>query len=210
MLIGLTGGYCAGKNAAAGVLERRGFLCLDLDRLGHEALATERAKAAVEARFGAAALDAGGKVDRRALGALVFGDAAGLADLEAIVHPLVYEILEGRLEPALAARRDVCLNAALLYRMPEAARCGAILEVRAPLLLRLRRAKARDGLGARRALQRIWSQRSFWKRRRAAGAPVLFIANKAGLGELEAAVDAALAELGRRKAYIRPRRLPIR
>lgn len=210
MLLGLTGGYCAGKNAVAALLAERGYLCVDVDRLGHEALAGEEGARAVRARFGEDAIGPDGGVDRKALAAAVFGDPAALADLEAIVHPLVYRLLWAVLEPARAEGRDICLNAALLYRMPEAASCDAILEVRAPLLLRLRRGRARDGLPPRRVLERIWSQRSFWRRRREAKRPVVVVRNGGSLADLEAGLDRALARAeSARKAFTAPPRLPI-
>lgn len=177
MLVGLTGGYCAGKNAVAGLLEERGFVCFDVDQLGHEALGLEETQEAIAWRFGPEALGADGFLDRKALAAIVFHDPEGLADLEAIVHPAVYRLLRPRVKAALAEGRDVCINAALLYRMPDAKSCDAIFEVRAPLLIRIIRACARDDTNIRGALARILSQRSFWKKRRATGRPILFIKN---------------------------------
>jgi len=36
--IGLTGGYCAGKNEVANILVRYGWNVIDVDKLGHAAL----------------------------------------------------------------------------------------------------------------------------------------------------------------------------
>ena len=172
MTIGLAGGYCAGKNAVESLLRERGFTCFDLDRIGHEALALEETMEAIAWRFGPGALGPEGLVDRKALGALVFGDPEGLADLEAIVHPAVYRLFKPRLEAEVAAGRDVCLNAALLHRMEEAKGCDFIIEVRAPLAIRVIRGCARDGLRIRDVLARIWSQRSFRKELRLLGRPL--------------------------------------
>ena len=49
--------------------------------------------------------------------------------------------------------------------MPIVSACQAIIEVRAPLLLRLKRAKLRDGLGPLRALDRINRQAPLWRLR---------------------------------------------
>lgn len=192
MLVGLTGGYCAGKNAVAALLESRGFLCFDLDRLGHEAMDLEETQEAIAWRFGPEALGKGGVLDRRALGALVFADKEGLADLEAIVHPAVYRLLRPRLAAALAEGRQVCLNAALLYRMPEAGACDFVIEVVAPLRTRLERGKKRDGLDPRAVLARIWSQRTFWRLRRSLEREVFFLRNKGGLTELELGLERLL------------------
>jgi len=37
-IIGLTGGYCAGKNEVARILEKYGWEVADVDKLGHAAL----------------------------------------------------------------------------------------------------------------------------------------------------------------------------
>ena len=86
----------------------------------------------------------------------------------------------------------ICVNAALLYRTPQALRCGAIIEVRAPLLARIRRAKTRDGISAGGALRRILRQRSFWRLRPASGRPVVPLRNAGGPAALEAATRLAL------------------
>lgn len=196
MLLGLTGGYCAGKNLVAELLVELGWSGIDVDRLGHEAL--ERCRDAVAARFGPAVLAPDGSLDRGALGRIVFSDPAALAAHEAIVHPVMLSILDERIGEeearAIAAGRKsrILVNAALLYRFPMASRCDAVLEVRAPLCLRLRRAKARDGLGARVALDRIRRQKGFWRLRRASGRPVLFLWNAGGREALERKLERAL------------------
>jgi dephospho-CoA kinase len=191
MLIGLTGGYCAGKNVVAGILERRGWACLDLDALGHEAI--DLARDAVAARFGAAAMRPDGSVDRKAVARIVFADPVALADQEAIVHPIVYGMVEERLAAARESGRDACLNGALLYRTPLAGRCELILEVRAPLLLRLARARARDGASAGEALARIRRQGFIGRLRRASGRPIRVLRNASGLAALESSLERALA-----------------
>jgi len=197
MLLGLTGGYCAGKNAVAAILERLGWTCIDVDRLGHEAV--DLARDAIAARFGPGVLGADGRVDRKAVARIVFSDPAALADQEAIVHPIAIRLMGERIEAAelaaAAAGREakICLNAALLYRTPQAARCGAIIEVRAPLFTRLRRAKERDGIGARRAMERVLRQRSFWSLRASSGRPVFALRNSGSVADLEKETRRVLA-----------------
>jgi dephospho-CoA kinase len=197
MLLGLTGGYCAGKNAVAAILERRGWTCVDVDRLGHEAV--DAARDAIVARFGPGVLGPDGRVDRKAVARIVFADPAALADQEAIVHPAAIRLTDARIAAAEGLARAegreprVCVNAALLYRTPQAGRCDAIIEVRAPLLVRLRRAQVRDGVGPRRALERMLRQRPFWRLRGSSGRPVALVRNDGGLAALEAALDRSLA-----------------
>jgi dephospho-CoA kinase len=202
LILGLTGGFCAGKNAVADLLETKGFLCFDIDKLGHEALALEESMEAIAWRFGPGILRGDGSLDKKALADLVFDDDEGLADLEAIIHPAVYRLLRPRMKAALAAGREVCINAALLYRMPDAASCDAILEVRAPLRLRLRRGRERDGLSPREVRARIRKQASFWTLRKACGRPVFYVENRGSREDLARELERSLAALRSRLGKI--------
>jgi dephospho-CoA kinase len=199
MILGLTGGYCAGKNTVAQILAGKGWTCIDVDKLGHEAM--EEARAAIVARFGPTALGPDGLLDRRALARLLFSDPAALADQEAIVHPIAIRLMDERIEAAVAAARAagreprVCVNAALLHRTDRIASCDAVIEVRAPLLVRAWRGARRDRAGILAALRRITRQRGFRAAlRRAAGEagkPIIVLRNAFGLNALERAVDRA-------------------
>ena len=196
MLLGLTGGYCAGKNAVAAILERQGWICIDVDRLGHEAV--DMARDAIVERFGSVVLGPEGRIDRKAVARIVFSNPAALADQEAIIHPIATRLMEesvakAEAEAQAAGREPItCVNAALLYRTAMASRCDAIFEVRSPLFSRIGRAKARDRVGTKLALQRMSRQRSFWRLRRAAGRPVMIVRNSGSLRDLEAATQRAL------------------
>jgi dephospho-CoA kinase len=158
-IIGLTGAYCAGKNYVAGLLEKRGLPVLDVDKLGHQAIAGE--KAAITARFGGEILDPGGEVDRRRLGARVFGKPGDMAALEAIIHPAA-NILTLRW---LEAQGGPCVvNAALLHRSSAFELLDAVILVKAPLLTRLLRARRRDKLSWPAIIRRFRSQRGFFSR----------------------------------------------
>lgn len=89
--VGLTGGIGSGKSTAAGELARLGAVVVDADRIAREVVAPGTpGLAAVVSRFGPALTDPAGVLDRAALAALVFADAAALRDLEAITHPLIW------------------------------------------------------------------------------------------------------------------------
>jgi dephospho-CoA kinase len=196
MLLGLTGGYCAGKNRVAEMLTERGFLCFDIDKLGHEALGQADVVQALADRFGTGILDASGALNRKALGAILFADPAALAWEEALVHPAVGRIFKPRLERALAEGQDVCINAALLYRMPtEMARCDAIIEVHAPLPVRIRRGTARDGLAPDAIRDRVLRQEPFWEHRKDYAGLLISIDNDADETALAQKIDAALAQI---------------
>lgn len=88
--IGLTGPIGCGKSTVAARLVTHGAIALDADLLARDVTQPgEPAVAAIAERFGSDLVDADGRLDRAALGRIVFADPAALADLEAIVHPAV-------------------------------------------------------------------------------------------------------------------------
>jgi dephospho-CoA kinase len=161
-IIGLTGTYCAGKNYVAGLLEKRGLPVLDVDKLGHRALAEEQE--ALTARFGEGILGPGGELDRRRLGARVFGRPEELAALEALVHPATNRLTLAWLKDQ--GERPCVINAALLHRSSAFGLLNAVILVQASGLTRLLRAKKRDKLPWPDLIRRFQSQRGFAARYR--------------------------------------------
>lgn len=188
-IIGLTGSYCAGKNQAASIIEAMGFTVIDVDKLGHKAL--ELCTEKLAATFGPGIIKADGSIDRRALGSIVFSKPELLHLHESIIHPVMLKLLDEE----IAASDRVCVNAALLYRFPHAARCDLIIEVRAPLLQRIRRGKERDHLRTADILKRIISQGSFWKQRPKRQPPVVFVENGGSLDALKLSIERVLSPL---------------
>lgn len=197
-LLGLTGLYCAGKNHAAALLERRGFPVLDVDKLGHTALESE--KAAVIARFGETVLAEDGLLSRRRLAEKVFARAEELAALEAIVHPAANALTEAwLLEAERLGKRAVVINAALLHRSPVFARLDTIVVVKAPLPVRAYRAWKRDGLSAGEIFRRFFRQQEFTAQYFKARADIYTIGNSGFPGanaKLEKQLDVVLEKAG--------------
>jgi dephospho-CoA kinase len=159
-VLGLTGTYCAGKNQVARLLEQRGFPVLDVDKLGH--LAIEAEKEAILARFGADLRGPDGTVDRRKLGARVFGKPEELAALEALVHPAANRMTDEWIDHQTGLGFKACvINAALLHRSSAFPRLDGIIMVRAPWFTRLLRAKRRDRLSWGALIRRFGSQKGF-------------------------------------------------
>lgn len=156
-LIGLTGTYCAGKNHVARILEARGLPVLDVDKQGHQAIEME--KTAILERFGTSILKKDDTIDRRLLGAKVFGKPEELAALEGILHPKVNELTELWIH---AQKGSPCvINAALLHKSAAFSRLDFIILVKAPTLTRLLRARKRDHLSWGQLIKRFDSQKEF-------------------------------------------------
>ncbi|MDR1867445.1 MAG: dephospho-CoA kinase [Treponema sp.] len=156
MLIGLCGYYCAGKNYVAFLLEKRGLPVLDLDKVGHQILESEKDN--ICAQFGETILKKDGTVDRQQLGKFIFAHTEQRIILEQIVHPLVNQ----RVLQWLNEQKGNCVvNAALIHKAQIFAQLDVLIEVKAPFLLRFFRACKRDRLPLKQTLQRLWSQRTF-------------------------------------------------
>lgn len=90
--MGLTGGIGAGKSEASEYLKRLGIPVLDTDVVARELVTPgQPALDQIVAAFGSGILDFQGHLDRTRLGLRVFEDSAALQQLEAILHPRIYD-----------------------------------------------------------------------------------------------------------------------
>ncbi|MEN6499105.1 MAG: dephospho-CoA kinase [Rectinema sp.] len=184
-IIGLTGGYCAGKNEVANILVRYGWDVIDVDKLGHAALL--QVSDQLINTFGDSIRKEDGSVDRKKLGEIVFSDKKMLNVLESIVHPLTLSLLDQEIKKAQENRvKEICINAALLYRFHQVKYCKAVIEVRAPLYQRIMRAQERDHVSMAGALQRIENQKYLWGMRPHEGIPIYMLWNTRTFADLEA------------------------
>ncbi|HEX8094587.1 MAG TPA: dephospho-CoA kinase [Jatrophihabitans sp.] len=191
--IGLTGGIGSGKSTVAARLAELGAVVIDSDRLAREVVEVgSPGLARVVERFGADVLGPDGSLDRPRLGRLVFSDPAALADLNAIVHPLVRARSEALSSQAAAAGAvAVVHDVPLLVENKLAAGYDTVIVVEAPLELRLQRLAGR-GLDEETARARIAAQATDEQRRAVAD---IVLDNSGSVAELGAQVDAAWSGL---------------
>lgn len=103
--IGLTGGIGSGKSTVAGMLADRGAAVIDADAISRGLTAVGgQAIEPLRARFGAGVIDADGALDRPAMRRRMLDDPAAQAALEAVVHPLVRQEIERRVQAAVEAK----------------------------------------------------------------------------------------------------------
>jgi dephospho-CoA kinase len=102
--VALTGGIATGKSYCLKRFAALGAETIDADVLARQAVESGTpGLAAVVARFGRDVLKADGTLDRAALARIVFADDGARRDLEAIVHPYVFEARDAWLS-SLTAR----------------------------------------------------------------------------------------------------------
>lgn len=133
-----------GKSTVAGLFAEAGDAVYDADAAVHR-LYTGAAVEPVGARFPEAIVD--GRVDRTRLGKAVFGNAAAMADLEAIVHPLVHAQERDFLDAARArGGRIAILDIPLLFETKRDGDMDAVVVVSAPASVQRERVLARPGM----------------------------------------------------------------
>jgi len=102
--IGLTGPIGCGKSTIAGWLGELGGVVIDADQVARDVVEPGTPELdAVLATFGDAVRAPGGRLDRAALGRIVFADPDALRRLEAITHPAVRARILAAMD---AAERD--------------------------------------------------------------------------------------------------------
>lgn len=158
-IIGITGGTGCGKTTALNELERRGALLIDCDAVYHRMLETDRPMLdEIEKYFPGAVID--GKLDRKALGAVVFTDEEALRDLNIITHRHINleirRILRGH---AMNGGTLAAIDAIELFSSGLAKRCTATIGVIADREVRIDRIMRRDGISREYAMMRVNAQR---------------------------------------------------
>ncbi|KAM3658304.1 bifunctional coenzyme A synthase [Ammospiza nelsoni] len=161
-VIGLTGGTGSGKTSMAKLLGQLGAFVIDADQLGHAVYAPGGpAHEAVVAAFGAEILNKDGTINRKVLGAKVFGNQEQLKRLTDIVWPRIAQMVKEKVREADAQGKAVCvLDAAVLL---EAGWQDMVHEVWTAIIPEeeaVRRIVARDGLTEEAARRRLQSQMS--------------------------------------------------
>jgi len=162
LLVGVTGGIGSGKSTVDRMLAARGAAVIDADAVVHELLGGDPDTiAAVIEAFGPGVSAAGGGIDRRALGVIVFGDAAARARLEGIVHPRVTMRIRERITGLAAGPIPpdlIVVDAALMVETGTWRDYDRVVVVTAPETLRRGRLVRRGGLTEAQAAARIAAQ----------------------------------------------------
>jgi dephospho-CoA kinase len=195
LVVGLTGGIGSGKSTVASLLARRGAVIVDADALARQAVAPGTpGLSEVVARFGAAVVGARGELDRGALAAMVFADAAALADLNAIVHPWVRAAIAERLAGLDGGAFDgvVVLEIPLLVESGRSYGASKVIVVDCPEDVALHRLVEERGMDEGDARRRMAAQVSRADRVAAAD---LVIDNSGSLADLERQVAEVWVEL---------------
>jgi dephospho-CoA kinase len=166
--IGLTGGIGSGKSTAARLLADRGAAVIDTDEISRELTgAGGGALPDLREAFGEGLVPRDGALDRAAMRALAFTDAAARARLEAILHPRIREEAVRRI--AVAAGPYAVVVVPLLFESGAwAGTLERIVVVDCSEALQVERTVARSGLAAGEVRAIMATQWPRWRRLQAA------------------------------------------
>ena len=155
-IIGLTGGIACGKSTVSSILKSLGAKIIDADKMAHELM---QPKQALSKHWGERILTEHATLDRRAVGAIVFGDAEERAWLDRAAHPVLEAELRRRLKALRKKHKDVVvLDVPLLFESGWDAYADEIWVASIPEALQVERLKARNHLTEAEACARIAAQ----------------------------------------------------
>ncbi len=182
-ILALTGNIGSGKSACAEILAKLGARVIDADILAREATATATCLNKIRASFGTSVFYADQTLNRKALGNLVFADPVKRKELEAIIHPLVADLLDQRLQALeLQEQSPIIYVVPLLFEVPGLRDLfAATILVTCPAEQAIQRIMKRDNCDLSTAESRYNSQ--------------IPQANKAALADLQVDNSGTLAEL---------------
>jgi dephospho-CoA kinase len=167
--VGLTGGLATGKTFVGRALADLGCRLLSADELGHQALlpGAPAYLQAVEA-FGGGILDGDGRIDRRRLGTVVFGDPRKLELLNSFVHPAVIAAEEQWMQAIRAEdpRSIAVVEAAILIETGSYRRFDKLVLTVCTDEQQIARAIKRDGLTRQEVLDRLKRQMPLEEKRK--------------------------------------------
>lgn len=199
--VGLTGGIASGKSTVSRLFAARGVPIIDSDEIARDIVAPHTAAlAAIRDTFGAEILEPDGSLNRRALRAIVFDDAAARKRLEAITHPAIRAEMDRRSAQAVGPYQILAIP--LLVEGGRNDRVDRILVVDCPETAQIERVMHRDQIDGDAARAVLRAQATRTQRLEAADDVIL---NDRALGTLGAQVDAlhqrylALAAAGSRR-----------
>lgn len=155
-VIGLTGGIGTGKSTVSKYLASKGFEIIDADLIARQIVKPGSSLLdEIGSKFGAQFILPDGSLDRKALGAYVFSDSHRKKKLDDIMMGRIVSTIRERIKNA---KRNVIVDAPLLFEAGLDADVEAVWLVDAADEVRIKRVCARDNIPARQVSDRIKNQ----------------------------------------------------
>lgn len=157
----LTGGIATGKSTVSSLLKAHDFEVIDADMIAKEILPLHVKE--VKALFGDLVI-IDGRIDRKALGCLIFNDKTEREKLNAFLHPLIREEIFRRSE-LLEKKKQPYIIDIPLYFESDGYDCKVVVVVYAPIEVQRKRLMSRENFTKEEAQKRIDAQISIEDKR---------------------------------------------
>ena len=168
-VIGLTGGIASGKSTVSELLSVFGIKVVDADKAAREAVKKgSKGLAQVREVFGDEAIDENGEMNRRYMGDLVFNHPEKRLELNAIIHPIVRDIMEEEKQEYLKQGYNVIMDIPLLFENELENTVDEVWVVYTSESIQMDRLMQRNNLSLEDAKARVYSQISIDKKSRMA------------------------------------------
>ena len=158
MIIGITGSIACGKSTVSNYLKSKGYIVIDADRIGHEALDDDYVKEKLIVAFGNEILE-DNKINRQKLGEFVFGNSSNLNVLNSIIHPEIRKKILEKIDKN-NDKELIFIDVALLFEAKFDDLVDKIIVVYVDENTQLTRLMKRNSISKKEALSRIVSQMS--------------------------------------------------
>ena len=158
MIIGITGSIACGKSTISNYLKSKGYIVIDADKIGHEALDDDYVKEKLILAFGNEILE-DNKINRQKLGELVFGNSSNLNVLNSIIHPEIRKKILQKIDKN-NDKEFIFIDVALLFEAKFDDLVDKIIVVYVDKNTQLTRLMKRNSISKKEALSRIVSQMS--------------------------------------------------
>ena len=185
MLVGLTGKTGSGKSTAAEIFTRLGAFVIDCDKIAHKALFDKEVMKNLLEVFPASIYE-DGKIQRAALGKIVFSDPEKLELLNRIVHPWITDEILRLCEESISD--IVIIDGSELEASGIDSKCRHIIVMESPENMRFDRIIKRDAISKEDAQRRISAQKGYSKK-------AIIITNDSTQNELEKKVEEVYKKL---------------
>ena len=158
MIIGITGSIACGKSTVSNYLKSKGYIVIDADKIGHEALDDDYVKEKLVLAFGNEILE-DNKINRQKLGELVFGNSSNLNVLNSIIHPEIRKKILEKIDKN-NDKELIFIDVALLFEAKFDDLVDKIIVVYVDKNTQLTRLMKRNSISKKEALSRRVSQMS--------------------------------------------------
>ena len=186
-VIGLIGGIGSGKTSVSEILNSLGVDVIDADKVGHEVyIPDSEGWRKVISVFGQGIVDQQNEIDRKKLGAIVFGDPKEMDKLNKLMHPIMYKLIQEKINKlADNGVEVVILEAAILLEANWQPLTDEIWLAKSDQEIVIERVQLRNKFTREEIIKRIQSQMSNEEREKHAD---IVISNDGTLEELKETV----------------------